>query len=235
MVEKFSVRISENVGVINGHDNWFNIYAKWFESQEVDKLLVCREGGDDVRPHVHILVWYRKTMSTFRQRFKKQYPLLDGNKDYQMKKVEDNDVIPTENYICKANSVDDFPEVVSMIGYTGDDVKLFHQRYWELNKELKKKKEEKKKAKPQWIARVGEYLKDKYGEKRVWSYNSIDVNIIGNNVLEHMSYDAKSLDQFVYKRLTLGVLNYLNPRSVRRQMFDSAFPDLSGLNEFVDE
>nr|WPR18727.1 MAG: hypothetical protein [Owegonang virus 21] len=119
------------------------LYA--FIAKRCEVIIFVYEEHDN-RPHVHIL--FRETQvtqSTVIQNLKKQYPIIKGNGAYscqkcdKMKKKKIGDDEKAKAYVCKGkyHGYDASCNPI-VIGVCTIDVKFYHDKYWEVNEEVKK-------------------------------------------------------------------------------------------------
>lgn len=194
----------------------FDAYVDFVTRLSCQCLIVKHDADEDVsRPHCHLVINYNKTLSTFRQQFKKRFPNYEGNKDYQLKDCSDDGEKPLW-YICKM----DQPEVLYKMNYTEKDIERFHQesenyvsalKKQKQNENVKPPKEYKEKVKtltfPQICAKA---LKEKYPkntEYNNWNFGWKDDRLkVYNLVCDMLGDYGKVLDEIIIHRLMCGVM-----------------------------
>lgn len=186
-------------------------------------LIVRHDADEDVnRPHCHLVINFDKTLSTFRQQFKKKFPDYEGNKDYQLKDCSDDGEKPLW-YICKYES----PVVLYKMNYTENDIERFHTESNNYVDALKKQKQtenvkpqkeykEKKKIDtfPQRVAKeILEKYKCKPRDEWDWRFSSHRDCVYGY-VLRNLGELGKVFDKHIIHRHMNGVMNIINPNSI---------------------
>jgi len=185
--------------------------------------LAVREQGE--REHIHCIIQCTKTLSTFRQHFIVVFPLLLGNGAYSMAPVEKPESI--EKYLLKGKQ-NELPDIMYAGEYSSTQVKKLHDDYWSHES---KPGEKGKPVKLTFMQEVCIEVRNKY-PNRLFSYDATDLTDISAILLKRMGKSAKILDVHIYRRMTLGILNSLNPSNLNTVLFSQAFPDLFGPTEY---
>lgn len=187
-------------------------------------LVVKHEADEDVsRPHCHVVIHFTKTLSTFRQQFKKMFPQYEGNKHYQLKDCSEDGEKPLW-YICKNRN----PIVLYKMNYTENDIERFHQESEKYVSALKKQKQnedtkpekeyrEKKKTLtfPQICAKS---LKELYptGLHLGWDFRVREHRrVVFEHTCKLLGEHGKVLDEIIISRLMNGVMMILEPDSCK--------------------
>lgn len=146
---------------------------------KADVLICVHETA--TRNHIHTVLIFKQTKSTFFQQFLKKYSEYKGNKSYSCEKVKKKDDMIA--YCCKGLSSDILPEVL----IKSDDICVvdYHTQYWKVNAIVMEKKEvnmgcqngsslvSKAKSKS-WSERVFEQIQDELSSECdvIISYNN---------------------------------------------------------------
>lgn len=199
----------------------FDAYVDFVTRLSCQCLIVKHDADEDVaRPHCHLVINYNKTLSTFRQQFKKKFPNYEGNKDYQLKDCSDDGEKPLW-YICKM----DQPEVLYKMNYTEKDIERFHQesenyvnalKKQKQNENVKPPKEYKEKVKtltfPQIVAKE---MQRKY-LNIVWDFGFREHRrYVFETTCDMLGQYGKTLDDLIIHRLMNGVMMILEPDSCK--------------------
>lgn len=181
------------------------------ENKGISKMIIGKE-KDASRPHIHCYIEFDKTMSTFRQQFKKQFPSMDGNKDYSLAQVENPGSLMS--YICKEGDV-------KFKGFTDEEKSQILP--WVTKEEFKKN--EQKKVNGNCNQFIVEELKKKYPSRK-WHYTPEDMSIIVSHIQRVYGAGFKQISSVKVRDNALGILNSLNTGSLHTKLFSEAFPDL---------
>lgn len=205
-----------------------------FLKKETNVLLIVFEvshGGN--RPHIHATIEFKNAVNTFRDKLRKEFPELFGNKSYSISKVRDYD---SNIKYCLKGKANDYPHVL----YTtllDEDVKQYYYEYWKLKQticnnkkeaELKTQKSseccdegyEAPKKKPKvltWSLKLKKYIKDNHPDivhKYITYFNSYKCDDYAKLqdqlveiILDHLGRDAKNLDDFIICRFYNAQVN----------------------------
>lgn len=197
-----------------------------FIKKEANLHLVCKENEeeDDKRQHIHALINFEKTLSTFRQHFRGKFPEYKGNESYSLETVRDQQRM--EQYICKGFR-DGMPEIVGKShGYTDNQIEKHHTAYWVEYDGLRKAVEVRKKHKGNWTQEVRDELLKK---KKDWEFSPEDTLAVYDMVMKKLGETAKKLNERIVRDMVLGLLNSLSAHTasgLRNFMLQKAFPDL---------
>lgn len=96
--------------------------------------LMAKEIGEKQKEHLHIYVKPHTNKSTMIQQLKRQYPKIDGNKDYSCRKITET----PENFVkycCKGENKNTQPCILVNDGHF--DIVENHKQFWLKNDELK--------------------------------------------------------------------------------------------------
>lgn len=184
-------------------------------------VLTCLAGKevDATRPHLHAIVEFDKTSSTFRQQFKKVFPTYDGNSDYSLKEVEN--LVSLQSYVMKES-------VVLKKGYTDEQISQIPP--WKPKEEYKNEKKKK-------VANINEQividLRKKYPTKK-WQYVPDDINVIVSMIQKYYGAGFKQINGRKVGDNALGILNSLNTGCLHNKLMNEAFPDLF-CNPFLED
>lgn len=200
--------ISDDIVVIN----WIN------ENSSVTKAIIGRE-VNATRPHLQMYIEFNKTISTFRQQFKKLLPDKQGNSDYSLKEVDNADSM--KSYVCKEGDV-------KYKGFTAEEIADI--KPWVTKEEYKKL--EQKKVNGNCNQFIVEELQKKYPSK-VWHYVPDDLAIIVSHIQRVYGAGFKQISSVKVRDNALGILNSLNTGCLHNKLFQEAFPDLF-LTSYVD-
>lgn len=98
-----------------------------FMTDNADVACSVLEKDDCNRPHIHtVITGFKQTQSTFRQKFKKLFPKIDGNEGYALHKKDDIDA--QLRYCMKGPSIDKQPFIL-VCRKDVNSVEL-HEAYW---------------------------------------------------------------------------------------------------------
>lgn len=194
--------------------------TNWLMSlKSVTKAIIGKEIEAN-RPHLHCYVDYSLTMSTFRQHLKKEFPNMEGNKDYSLKKVDNPSSLMS--YICKEGDV-------KYKGFSDEEKSQILP--WVTKEEYKKN--EQKKVNGNCNQFIVEELQKKYPGRK-WHYVPEDMSIIVSHIQRVYGAGFKQISSIKVRDNALGILNSLNVGSLHSKLFSEAFPDLF-CHSYVDE
>lgn len=205
------------------------------------------------RPHIHATIRFRKAINTFRDKFKKEFPQLFGNKSYSITKVKNYD---SNIKYCLKGVPNDYPDVLYST-LTDDEIKQYYNEYWEVQDSILKSKAKSKevnmgclndpscnsllvpKAKSKtWSEKLTKYIIDEYpllcqgftqyhsGQKTV-DYELLHETLVGI-ILEHLGKHSKNLDEFILIRLYNAQLNAIIQQTGDDQAKRNFKKELSG-------
>lgn len=181
--------------------------------------MAVREQGE--REHIHCVLECSKTLSTFRQYFILNFPLLLGNGSYSMAPVDKQDSM--FKYLLKGTQ-EQMPDILYQGEYTDEQVKILHDEWWATSSKLSPKGKE---IKITFLEECVIQVRKKY-PARLFSYNGTDLSDIGAVLLRQLGKAYKILDVQIYRRMVLGILNSLNPSDLKMVLHAQAFPDVFG-------
>jgi len=210
-----------------GVDDEFNKFVDFVTRLSCKCILVREDADEEVkRDHSHLLVYYNKTLSTFRQKFKLKFEGYDGNKDFSMKDASEDGEKPFW-YICKGNGLGQMPNVLYKMDYTENDIKVYHEAGWAYVNEMIAKKAvnvthakivKEKKDPDTFVMRCAKDLKERYPQGRYGKWNFAipsDREKVYDAVMDNLGELGKSLDEFIIYRHMGGVMNQLDRDSAK--------------------
>lgn len=203
-----------------------------FLKTETDVLVIVHEVSKvGHRPHIHATIRFRKAINTFRDKFRKEFPELFGNKSYSISKVRDYE---SNLKYCLKGAPNDYPDVLYTT-LSDDDVKQYYNEYWVVQDSILKSKAKSKevnmgcqndssldcisvpKTKSKtWSEKLTKHIIDTYpllcqgfiqhhsGQKT--DYDLLHETLTGI-ILEHLGKHSKNLDEFILIRLYNNQLN----------------------------
>lgn len=215
MVEKIHFRVhyqEHNGGQII---HWSLEVPQWvLDNPSVEKCIIGKE-TDASRPHYQMYIEFSKTLSTFRQQFKKQFPDSDGNKDFSMTKVKNDESILS--YVTKEGDY-------KTKGFSKEELDAIPT--WKPKEQYKKEKLNVTKSRNTNEQIVIE-LQSKFPNKK-WIYDGECMSIIISYIQKYYGLAFKQIGIFKVKDNALGILNSLNTGTLHRKLMNEAFPDLFG-------
>lgn len=112
-------------------------YVKFLEHYAVPFIVVVEPEDEEVRrTHTHAVLQTNITINTFRKQLKKEFPLINGNKDFSIVITKNLDEML--RYVCKGQK-DKHPLVVKTT-LQHEQVIDYHTRYWEQQQQFKASK-----------------------------------------------------------------------------------------------
>jgi len=211
---------------IHGPADQLPVYAEWVR-RNTTTCLIVQEAGE--RDHIHSLIETRKKIEQFRKDMKRQFPSLEGNKDYSMKNVKSQ--IGIEDYLCKGEDLGQLPIVLQQsVSWTDEKILHHHQSYWERHSTETRANQAAKRGSdsvitghlgkikvrtPTCVEKIASKIRNYYGEDEIagWGYhNEITRKKILKLTLEYLRDLGKTLDIIVLKRIYFGVLHQLLPQ-----------------------
>lgn len=202
-----------------------------FLKRECEVICIVKEFGKSNREHIHSTISLKSPLSTFRDRLKKEFPTLIGNKMISMEKVREYD---NNLRYCFKGRPNDYPDILYTVV---DNWKDYYTRYWKQYDELHKKAEvnmgcqndpsvNKKVRSKTFQVRLAEEILDDYEGlcKAIWFHNGYK-NVAGDEVyvpqenlqhyqeylanllLQKMGKSYKILDDFIFERMYRGLYN----------------------------
>lgn len=197
------------------------LIVNWLNNNK--SVMTCLAGKEieATRPHLHAIVDFNKTISTFRQQFKKEFPNYNGNADYSTKEVENLQSL--QSYVMKES-------VVLKKGYSAEEISQIPP--WKTKEEYKSEIKKVKSNAPvnQQIVTA---LREKYPGRK-WIYDSDDINIIVSYIEKYYGSSYKQINSRKVGDNALGILNSLNTGCLHNKIMNEAFPDLFG-NPFLED
>lgn len=120
---------------IDGHHDKV---VQWADKHGLGGFSVREVAGDN--EHWHFLLEGEKTIKQLRCSFNREVPELKGNGAYSL--TECRDVDKYERYLAKGESEGQMPELAwsNSLKYDNDFISELHDKYWEENRNLKKRK-----------------------------------------------------------------------------------------------
>jgi len=205
------------------------------ESLKSPRVLSVFEDEDHEvpRPHTHTAIYTNLDKKAFSVLVRKAFPIHKGNRAFSV--FDDiSDRYKLECYLCKGKARGTLP-VVLETNLTEEEILERHNKYWDVNEELKGGKTKKKKEKTlTWSQRVAAAYVKEYPQ-RVIHHDSRSKFLLYNFVLESLGKDFKSFDEIVLRRLTLGIWNSLLSGYCRyeyaKDSFARVFPEDARINE----
>lgn len=224
----------------------FAPFVEFVTRLSCQSLIVKHEADKDVkRTHVHLVINFGLTQSTFGQRFhafmNKYYKIENGNKyignkHFSIKDCSEHGEKPLW-YICKNHN----PIVLYKMNYTENDIERFHQESQNYVSALKKQKQnedtkpekeyrEKKKTLtfPQVVAKS---LKELYPHgfrptESGWDFRIREHRrVVFDHTCKLLGEHGKTLDDLIIKRLMSGVMMIIDRDSCtclfRKKVLDS--------------
>ena len=106
-----------------------------FVKNNCESYLVVQEGDDinavdpETRPHIHSILAYNLTLSSFRRLFHEATAnVYVGNKAYGLALAKEPDSL--KNYICKGEKTIPPRVLIKSSDYTNELVQQYHTAYW---------------------------------------------------------------------------------------------------------
>lgn len=203
-----------------------------FLKTETDVLVIVHEISKvGHRPHIHATLRFHKAVNTFRDKFRKEFPELFGNKSYSISKVRDYE---SNLKYCLKGIPSDYPDVLYTT-LSDADVKQYYNEYWALQDSILKSKAKskevnmgcqndpscestlvKKVKSKTWAQKLTKHIIDEYpllcqGLCQHRSGMNVDYDLLHESltgiILEHLGKESKNLDEFILIRLYNGQLN----------------------------
>lgn len=202
-----------------------------FLKTETDVLIIVFEvSHGSHKEHIHATLKFRKAINTFRDKLRKQFPSIFGNKSYSIQKVKNYD--SNIKYCCKGKA-NDYPEVLFST-LSDAEIKQYYTEYWELQNSILKSKAKsnevnmgcqndsslpivKTKVKTvTWSEKLTKHIIEEYaglcqgfvdyhrGVKV--DYDVLHETLVGI-ILERLGKVSKNLDEFILIRLYNAQLN----------------------------
>lgn len=201
---------------------------EYFDDEAYDILVTEEVGTKEQNPHIHFVVVYEKTLSTFRQRLVKQFPFLkEGNKYYSIKEIPKEELDPAIRYICKGLGPLQYPQVWR--NTMNIDTVDAHKRYWEIFEKTKTEKANKanktviefvtmdsiglstpKKKIVPWLTKIVQELAVD-GELEKLTYVKDVMSYVYKYMLKRLGDDVKQADGSIIRKLVIGAVNSLRP------------------------
>lgn len=249
----FHIRLSTNlfVKVETASHHEFNPLVIEFCKKHLCKYIIALENADleDKRTHIHIhgeSVCHKNSQSL--RRAWDSFGLPTGRGNYSLKSHDNTVKKPDEKgyvYVCKGKDsfVKDPPCIMSKLGFSDDDIKELHEKYWSENKiyqdQLRKANQPepircdltlnpevpKKKKTITWTQKLIEEINLNYPDK-LWNVSlETDKVEICNLILDRMGVGGKALDEIIFKRIFFAVYNGLRKTKQDKTNFRQRFYD----------
>lgn len=210
--------------------------AEWLKGKTHNLLSVSEVGKEEENPHSHTIILYNKTISTLRQQLIKEFPILKtGNRNQFYAISEKNDIEAQERYLCKGNSLEEMPYVLTKtFKYTDEYIKKKHEEYWEINKSLKESGPLNSGAdkKPRTLT-FPQYCVEEMGNEMAknMKYDNDDHKyLVFKHVMKCLGKKGKIIDEFIIRRLVNGVFNIIDPRGTQEYFYRRVFPPMEQID-----
>lgn len=222
-------------------DEQFQEVANWITTIG-NRAIVVKEVSIKDGHHVHGLVEFSQTPSTFRQQFIAKYNVYKGKKGiYSVKpekititefnELSDDDFNKALRYLCKGENDSTLPVVFKNNLLTQSQIIMYHDAYWEINRKISHeegrspetaalKKREKALT---FVQEVAQKILSK-GEKD-WGIDHRTKTVVFNQVMTGLGVKGKTLDAIIVRRLCYGVLNIIAPSAMKEHMWSQVFPN----------
>lgn len=197
----------------------------WLRSEGVLHISVFEVSINEVA-HMHAVIEIQN-ISTSRKHFLKKFPKYHGNSSYTWAVCRET-IYHNLCYCCKGKSLGEFPIVLA--NPKEYDIQYYHDEYWKNRGDLqnaeKKIISKRQKAKP-WFEQVCDKFKER--KTREYTYCRVDLEILQDFIMHELANSSKILDEFIVKRMVLGLLNAVTPSEPKhkRKLFDKMFPEFS--------
>lgn len=186
---------------------------KFVTNYAVPTITVLEEADEEVnRTHTHTFIQTNITINTFRKQLKKEFPLLNGNKDFQLCQVKDTDAML--RYVSKGK-ISEAPQVIYS-SIASHIIAQYHIDYWKINSELQaqgQKSQKPKKTQATWTTETYAYIAKKvvYYVNGIpcWTLSEENVKIVSALTLKHLGKTAKKLSFTIVNDIVLGFVNAL--------------------------
>jgi len=191
-------------------------------------VLAYEMADDEVpRSHTHCVLHTEKDSKQFgKELHKKQWfpEMTGGNKDFGTKPV--NDLSGALQYALKGPFQGEV-YIVGSYGYTKDELEYYHNNYWEIWKKRKTSlpKETKvvnKVKTPTWTERVVDEAKFYFEGK------DITKKTVYRFAMEKLGKSAKVLDEYIVKKLVLGIFNAIAPEPLLSEFRETLYEKIFG-------
>ena len=195
-------------------------------SYAVPLIIVLEDADEEVnRSHTHSLIQTPITINTFRKQLKKNFPDINGNKDFSITQV--NDPAAMLRYVAKGKK-DTSPQIL-FSNFTPELVAKSHLEYWTQNSQLKKSTVKKTQKTHTWSEKVLEELKALSIPEGGWSNRLECVDVVFKHVLKCLGKTAKKLNVSIIRDLVNGFMNALiigkNRSDYEQQLFVACYPE----------
>lgn len=195
--------------------HWTLDVPQWIiDNVDIDRCIIGKE-VDASRPHFQMYINYNKSLSYFRQTFKKRFNEAEGNKDYSLSEVKNRESILS--YVMKEN-------VYKTKGFSQSELDAIPK--WKNAQEYKKDALQYSKSK-NTNEQIVEKLRQVYNSK-VWVYDADCINIIVSYIEKYYGRGFKQINSMKIRDNALGILNTLNTGTLHIKLMNEAFPDLYG-------
>lgn len=189
-----------------------------FIDKNAQSFIIAREVA--TREHIQCFVTISVTKKTWVNKFNEKFKNMDRRDKY----VEP-DKGRTKQYVCKGESVDKDPEIISIRGFSKYDIARFHEEWWS-KPDMSEVNEDKaiipvieapvpvivpdvkvaKPKKPPFMRQMFLEIKGKFPNRK-WCLK--DKTLVFEWCMNGLGNSCKALDEFIIKRITMGVLNAL--------------------------
>lgn len=187
--------------------------VKFMKENAVVTLIVQEEG---TRPHIHSIIEPIKTVSTYRQKFLKEFPECKGNKCYSLEEVKD--IEKMKAYLCKGQK--DKSEIVNVVYNKDIDIDHYWVTYWEVNKTLNKSVDRKKTI--PWLHQIKNLFEQEHPQdvsaiqtlSDAWKITEYEQEHLSEAklrlfsfMMEHLGTSVKIIDNVIIERMFKGLMN----------------------------
>jgi len=180
-------------------------FKTFLTAYDAPLILVIEEADEEVnRTHTHSLIQTEITINTFRKQLKKKFPLLNGNKDYQLTQIKDPNAML--RYVAKGKK--STPPQVLFSNFNPELVAQYHLDYWKENDKLKQTHKQRPVAKSKtWTELCWEDV-----QKKVNPFENAErkhIELITEIVLIHLGSTARKLSKKIISDMVWGFANAL--------------------------
>jgi len=198
-------------------DEMIQEFGAWLKSIVCKYLVVyeeSKEGVEHYHCHFQFINDTKKPLEAFRKKLIHKFSFLTGNRQYALAITDDE--YKHDCYICKGDSLEVLPVVKfkSNLKYTDEYLEECHQKYWQVNKEIKQTVK-----KITFVRLIADKCSDIDTSKSLQFLRKE----IFNTTMSMLGSHGKSLDEIIIRRLVNGVLNILVPFQFSEYMYQRTF------------
>jgi len=206
-------------------------YIAFIKSLKLKQMTALETGSETEKEHVHTILHIDCTIDAFRKKMHKKVE-FKGNEECSIKIIKE-EIEKVQRYTCKGERYGysmENPNMLLIINYSQNDIKTYHNEYWERNKEIKQENIIKNKKKEKALTWTQEVVYEFYNKNpelvSVMDYsNSAHKRAILEFVLKRYGAFDKGFDGVIIRKACNAIWNKIAPTRFVDSIFRQVYPE----------